>query len=170
MEISRGHRRGHQSSGGILSPCSTRLSIEPNPMALSDVCLLQLRVFVPRTTLMLESYRTVFSTAQRSILSSSSKDFLLHQRGPKGRVPCGKPPLSHRPCPTPWRGHTSISPRSTRPAAHSSKRLWGLRHELFSITARSPSHTGVPTRSTCPDKWQLEAIPAARCWRAESRA
>lgn len=76
-------------------------------------------------------------------------------------MPCGKPSLSHRPCPTPWRGHTSISPRSTRPAAHSSKRLWGLRHELFSITARSPSHTGVPTRSTCPDKWQLEAIPAA---------
>lgn len=109
---------------------------------------------------------------QPSVLASppNPRISLLHQWGPKGRVPHGKPLWATSLVLHLGRVTRSSPPWCTRLAAHPSKVMWGLHHELFSNTARSTSHTEVPTHSACPNRRQLEKIPAAPCRRAVSWA
>lgn len=164
MEIPWGHKRGHQTSERILSPCSLRLSFEPSPgrpMALSGtgpLQPLQLWMFLPRTALcVLESYSTVFSTARRSGL------FLLIRGFPCSIDEAPQRPGAPREAVSKPRGlalypdgeHTSISPWSTRLAALPNEHMWALRHGLISIAVSlvplcSPSHAWVPACSPAP--------------------
>lgn len=101
-EISWEHKRGHQSSEGILRPCFARLHFKSSLgrlTVLPDICLLQplyLQMFLPRTTLsMLEFQHCIFH-------SPTLWPFLPIQGFPhytdktcKGWMPCGKPSPSH---------------------------------------------------------------------------
>lgn len=132
-------------------------------------------MFLPRTALcVLESYSAVFSTARRSGLFLLIRGFpcSIDEAPPKAGCPAGSRLQAAGPCPVPRRGaHEHLSPE--HPAGSSPKRA----HVGFA--SRINQHRSLARASllplprlgsrmfTCPDKWQLEAMPLP-CRRREA--